>query len=186
MDYKVTRVSDDEELMHYGVVGMRWGHRKAVPTSSIYNKVQSTKASYKQAKKAYNRSYNKAYNYTNAHPIIQFTNKKKKAESDKRWSDAIDKANALDKAKTTYKQAKSDRKNKINATYRDLEKNASFKEKFLYSSGTRKQAAKYVVDNNMSVAQAKKRANKDAIRNTAVLLGAYGAVGAAALYKMNH
>lgn len=171
--------------MHYGVPGMKWGVRKAVPTSSTYKNVQATKTQYKQAKKDYNKSFNKAYNYSNLHPIGQYTNKKKKAESNRRWNDAYDKADALEKAKTSYKQAKHERKAKIKDTYKDINKNASVKEKIMYNNATRKKAAMYVVDNNMSVDQAKKRANKLALRNTAVLLGAYGSITVANLYAMN-
>ena len=35
---------NNEELMHYGIPGMKWGHRKAQTTSSTNNKVRSTKA----------------------------------------------------------------------------------------------------------------------------------------------
>lgn len=38
----------DNELMHYGVLGMKWGKRKAQPT----NDVQRTRAAYKKANKA--------------------------------------------------------------------------------------------------------------------------------------
>ena len=79
-NYIITRASDTNELYHHGVKGMKWGHRKTLPTSSLRNQVDSTK--------------------------------------------------------TTYNNA------------------------------TRKKAAKYVVDNGMTVEQAKSRANKDAIRNT--------------------
>lgn len=47
MDYVITRSKEDEsdELMHYGVLGMKWGKRKAVPTSSTSSKVQLRKLS---------------------------------------------------------------------------------------------------------------------------------------------
>lgn len=184
MDYVITRVKEGEtdELMHYGVLGMKWGHRKAVPTSSTYNKLQSTKAQYKQAKKAYNKAYNKAYSYSSRHTIGQFTNKNKKAESDRRWNDAYDKANTLDKAKTSYNQAKTERKDKINSAYRDIQKNTSLGEKLKYNDATRKKAAKYIVDRNMTMQDAKNKANADARRNTAIYLGAIGAYTAANLY----
>ena len=185
MEYYVTRMTEDDELMHYGVLGMKWGHRKAVPTSSTYNKMKSTRSQYKQAKKDYNKSFNKAYNYSYAHPIGQYVSKKKKDESNRRWSDAYDKANALDKAKTNYKQAKNERKDKIKSTYRDIQKNASLGEKLTYSNGTRMKAAKYVVDNNMSIQDAKAKANKDAVRYTAAVMAVYGAIAVANFYAMN-
>lgn len=94
--------------------------------------------------------------------------------------------NQVDSAKTDYKKAKSERKQQIKNTYKSLNKNASLGEKLTYNNATRKKAAKYVVDNGMTVEQAKSRANKDAIRNTGAMLAAYGTVAAVSLYKMNH
>ena len=48
----------NDELMHYGVPGMKWGHRKAAPTTSV----DRAKANYRAARKTYNRSFNKAAN----------------------------------------------------------------------------------------------------------------------------
>ena len=81
------------------------------------------------------------------------------------------------------KQVKNERKQNIKNTYNDIQKNASRGEKLLYNDETRRKAAKYVVDNNMSISDAKKKANKAAIRNTAIVLGTYGAINAASLYK---
>ena len=129
-NYIITRASDTNELYHHGVKGMKWGHRKSLPTSSLRNQVDS--------------------------------------------------------AKTDYKKAKSERKQQIKNTYKSLNKSASLGEKLTYNNATRKKAAKYVVDNGMTVEQAKSRANKDAIRNTGAMLAAYGSIAAVSLYKMNH
>ena len=178
--------STDEELRHHGVKGMKWGVIKSKPklnTSEVRSKYDSTKADYKSAKKAYNKSYNKAYNYSAHHPISQFTNKKKAAESDRRWNDAYDKADSVEKARLDYKQAKAERKQTINKTYRDMQKKASLGEKLTYNNATRKKAAKYVVDNNMTMAEANERAKSDAIRNTGLIVAAYGALAVSALYR---
>ena len=94
-------------LQHYGIKGMKWGHRKALPKSSTYKKVQSAKQQYKNAKKDFNKAYNKSYSYSSRHYIGQFTNKNKKAESNRLWNDTADKSRALDKAKANYKNAKN-------------------------------------------------------------------------------
>lgn len=169
----------DGELYHYGVKGMKWGHRKAPEQSAMLRNVKSTKANYKSAKKAYNKSFNAAYN--KSHQVYSLSKKKREA-NDKRWEDVYDKIDALDKAKTEYKSAKKARNKAITSTARDLEKKATLGEKLTYNSATRKQAAKYIVDNNMSVADATKKAKGDAWRNTAIFVGAYTAITVASLY----
>lgn len=110
MNYLITRESDSDYIEHYGVLGMKWGHRKAVPMSSAYTKMKTAKGAYEQAKKAYSKSYDKSYGYSSRHMIGQFTNKKKKAESDKRWDETRKKANQTAKAKIEYDQAKKEYK----------------------------------------------------------------------------
>lgn len=176
MEYIVTR---DDELYHYGVMGMKWGHRKApAQVSETRRNYDNAKAAKKAADKEYNKSFSKAYNH-NRHYTL---NKQKRAASDARWEDAWDKAQTANQAKRTYQNAKATRRDKINAEYQKAQNESTRKDRFMYNDATRKRAAKYVVDNNMSYEDAKKRANKDAIRNTAILLGAYGAVTVASGY----
>ena len=182
-NYIITRASDTNELYHHGVKGMKWGHRKSLPTSSLRNRVDSTKTTYKNAKKAYNKSFNDAYKHRAE--AYSFSKERRKA-NDARWAKNWVDANKLDSAKTDYKKAKLERKQKIKNTYESLNKSASLGEKLIYNDATRKKAAKYVVDNGMTVEQAKSRANKDTIRNTGAILAAYGTVAVASLYKMNH
>ena len=97
-----------DELMHYGVPGMRWGHRKARPLSAERSRYVNAKATYKADNKAYNKSLNKAYSYSGRHLVSQHVGKKQKVESDKRWDDAYDKAMQLNKSKSAMKQAKKE------------------------------------------------------------------------------
>lgn len=182
MNYIITRTNPDE-LYHFGVKGMKWGHRKSLPTSSLRNQVDSAKTTYKNAKKAYNKSFNDAYKHRAE--AYSFSKERRKA-NDARWAKNYVDANKLDSAKADYKKAKIERKQKIKNTYKSLNKSASLGEKLTYNNATRKKAAKYVVDNGMTVEQAKSRANKDAIRNTEAILAVYGTVAVASLYKMNH
>lgn len=158
----------NKELYHYGVKGMKWGRRKAsYETSDIRKSYDQAKANKKAARKAYNKAYDK---YA-ANPLNAFTKK-----GAKKWDDVLDKAKASNKADQEYKQAKKARKKAINNTARKIEQNASFRDRMLYNSATHKKAAKYVVDNNMSVAEATKKAKGDAWKNTAAFVAAYGAV----------
>lgn len=179
---------EDACLMHYGIKGMKWGVRRAQSQLAVSNtrkKFDSTKADYKSAKKAYAKAYNKAYNYSYVHPITQFTSKKRSAEANRRWDDAVTKAENIQNTKKAYKQAKAERKQAIKDTHAEINKKASIGDKLIYDDATRARAAKYVVDNNMSMDEANKRAKSDAKRNTAIILGAYGAIAVAGLYKAN-
>lgn len=93
-------------------------------------------------KKAYNKAYNDAYNYSSRYFISQYTNKAKSAESDRRWDDANKKAGDLNKAKAEYKRAKTERRQKINSTYRDITDRTSFGEKLSFNEATRKKSCK--------------------------------------------
>lgn len=87
-------------LIHYGVKGMKWGVRKQRPYSG-------SRRAYKQANKDYSKAFNKAYNYSSTHMVRQFVKGSKwQHESDRRWADANDKAEAANKAKAKYKQEK--------------------------------------------------------------------------------
>ena len=97
-----------DELMHYGVPGMKWGHKKARPLSADRSRYVNAKSRYKADNKAYNKSFNKAYSYSSRHPISQYVGKKQKAESGKRWDDAYDKAVQANKSKSAMKQAKKE------------------------------------------------------------------------------
>lgn len=179
-------VHNSDELYHYGVKGMRWGHRKAVyqntatrpGNSALRQQYLDAKANKKAANKAYKKAFNKAYDNS----WKQFT-KKQRAANDARWNDAVEKAKTANAADKAFKQVKKERKAAIKSTYKKLNSEASFKDKLLYNDATRKKAAKYVVDNGMSVSEATKKANSVAMRNTAIVLGAYGAVAVGAYLK---
>ena len=171
-------INEDDYLEHFGVKGMKWGVRK--------QKVLDAKSGYKKARKAYSKSYNKAYRNSARHPITQFTSKKGRAKSDALWEKAMSDADQLRSAKNAYKNAKRERKNAIEDTHRGINQNTSFINKLMFNDATRRKAAKYVVDNDMSVDEAIKKTNREAIRNTALILAAYGAVSVASGIRSNH
>lgn len=208
-------MNNSDELYHYGVKGMRWGHRKASYSNTAVSTLRSTKgmkrpshtlnpnndtaqraakngnsilrqqyldakANKKAANKAYTKAFNKAYNRNFA--MLSPVKKHRDANND-RWNDAAEKGAKSYEADKAFKQVKKERKAAIKSTYKQLNKEASFKDKLLYNDATRKQAAKYVVDNGMSVAEATKKANNVAKRNTAIVLGAYGAVAVGTYLK---
>lgn len=166
---------EDDYLSHYGVKSMKWGKRKSLPTSSIRSNLNSTKA--------FNKSFHDAYNH--AYQAYSPFKKRRQANAD-RWERANADSEKVRTSKKAYKQAKTERKNALNKTYKEINKKTSFGEKLLINSATRKKAAKYVVDNDMSMKEARKKANKQALRNTTALIGVYGGITVAALYKLDH
>lgn len=105
-NYRPTHTGYGDELCHYGVKGMRWGHRKATSvagTSAQRQAYLNAKANKKAAGKAYSKAYNKAYNRSIA-GLSPF--KKHRQANDARWDDAVKKAKAMNTADKAYKDAK--------------------------------------------------------------------------------
>lgn len=163
-------------LQHHGVKGMKWGVRRRPELSDSRRNLNSLKSQRNAAKKRYNKDFNSMYGYANKHRLGVNFGKKQTKEYNKRANKAYNSAQAFEKANQKYKAAKKQRRNDINSTARNIRKNSGIGSKILYNKGTQKRAAKYVVDNNMSVRDAKRRARRDAAVNTALVLGAYGAV----------
>lgn len=142
--------------------------------------MRSTKAAYKSAKKDYDKAFNKYY--YKSHQALSLS-KKKRAANDARFEDAWNKAGVMGDAKREYKQAKKARKQALKTTTKQIQKDASLADRIVFNDATRKKAAKYVVDNNMTVAEATKKAKGDAWRNTAIYVAGLSAYTIAELYK---
>lgn len=172
---------DNNYLAHYGVKGMKWGVRRAKDPV-----LGEKKAAYKQAKKDYNKSYSEAYKYSSRHPVGQWASKKKSAEADRRWEDAIDKAGKLNTAKSEYKQAKKDARNtpeakaarkkalKVGAAVAGtaLAAYGAYKVSKMVSNKNNVNSGKKVIENLMNTSKQKSYASMNAdearaLRNTA-------------------
>lgn len=178
-DYIIT---PDGELYHYGVKGMKWGHRKRPERSDLRKRYDSAKSAMRESYKKYSKSFDEAYNKS----ISAYSPVRKHRENNaKRWETASKDAERYASARDKYKEVKKERKTAIKNTYKKIQGDASVKDRLVYNNATRKKAAKYVVDNNMSIKDATKKANSDARRNTAILLGAYGAIAVGTLIAQN-
>ena len=62
----------------------------------------------------------------------------------------------------------------------------SSSDRWSYSMAERKRAAKYVVDNNMSVSKAMEKVNNDTLKRASAMLAASGAIAIASLYKLKN
>lgn len=100
------------ELQHYGVKGMKWGHRKKRELTDVDVK----RAAYKQARKDFNKAYQKADNGSLAafSPV-----KKHRQANDRRWNDAAAKNSAMKLAKSEYRSTKNA---KVNSAIKDYNK----------------------------------------------------------------
>lgn len=172
---------NERELMHYGIPGMKWGKRKAQPvsvgrTSRPRRDAVSLKATgHKVAAKIFGMNQNV---YKKSNPTLSSMNAAAK-------TDSLNKAKKAQAEANKKRDQKIERKQKLKDTYKDINKKATFGEKLTYNAATRKKAAKYVVDKNMSMAEANKRAKKDAWVNTAIATSAIAALTVAELRRMS-
>lgn len=141
------------ELYHYGVLGMRWGKRKAKYGTTTSQKVASKKSALESArnkmidaayeKRMRNNDYTKKFD-----DALKLKNQfgKNNENSNKRLADAMDASNAADsaykQARQEYKLAKKDYKNENRKVNKNLTQN--FADKFIFNNATTKQINNYL------------------------------------------
>lgn len=180
---------EQNELYHYGVLGMKWGHRKAYKValanaklayknrnSSIQKKYDMTEAN---IEKKYKRGQTLSKKDLNRETIAS-----NKAESDRAKSKAIYK-DEIRKAKNDYKSNVAKTKTEYKYNYKQLKQNDTVADRLIFNTATRKKAAQYMTENKMSMAEARKKAHKDAVKNTATALAIIGGVSLAKLAIKN-
>lgn len=101
------------------------------------------------------------------------------------WDKASDDDTKTTKTKDAYDKIKQQRKNAIKKEYTKIQKNTTVKDRALLNDAGRRAMAKYIVDNNMSMAEAKKKVNKEAVRNSLLLIGGSLLYGAGVTYAIN-
>lgn len=159
-------IGKDGELYHYGVKGQKWGVRR------YQNKDGSLTSDGQKKKLAFTQSDG-------------YRNTLRKVMSNKTINKAANNLTELNMERARQKEAKKERKQQLKSTYKNLKDKAGLGERLLYTSGTRRKAAKYIVDNNMSVEEATRRSKGEARRNTAILLGVYGAIAVGSFMAQN-
>jgi hypothetical protein len=110
------RMTGDSVLQHYGVTGMKWGHRKS--KSELRTNVSTARKNLMTSTRNFGSAYAKAYAYSLAHPVSQFKSKKRNVEANKRWRNAMTTTTGVKRSLAAYSKAKKIYKTERNAAYK--------------------------------------------------------------------
>lgn len=195
-----------DELMHYGVKGMRWGHRKSraelekqagtfrasngmkvAPAKNAYIRTMRSLASKRGVENYSRATYRAMSKKKNADTLTNRLDTAKGEQRIRKEAQALREYDAhikdLKRGTGNKHLNKAVRKNKIDDAYEKVQSASTRMDRFIYTDATRKKAAKYVVDKNMSVKDATKKAKGAAWRNTAIFVAGYAALTVGSLYK---
>ena len=113
MDFVVRRTCcNDDELMNYGVLGMKWGHRRR---SEEYKAFKNAKQTFKKANKAYNKKASTAIGIKRIQATKPLEQKREKA-----YYDMIDKKAAY--KSSTAKNEKQASNREFNVYQKEMSK----------------------------------------------------------------
>ena len=165
----------EHELYHHGIKGMKWGVRRYQNKDGSLTLAGKKRYAIDSAFEEYEREIEDIEKPYKRGQNLSKADMDREAAVEKKFSDAVA------TAKREYKEGKKARKTAIKETTKALNKEARFAEKLVYNNATRKLAAKYIVDHNMSVTEATKKAKGAAWRNSVALVAACGALSLASL-----
>ena len=202
-DEAIENKENEEVLEHHGIRGQKWGIRRFQnkdgsltskgksrygETSDLYNAKKEARSAARQSRRErakVDRDLDRA--------ITEPTSRVKEIR-DYQYKTIAKKSAELLKAEKRSKekqQAYKDAKKAYNDAYeknrKEVKEKATFGEKLIYNDATRNRAAKLMTKyKDMDYEKATAQAKKEAARNTAIVLGAYGtyALGKAVATKI--
>ena len=170
-------------LAHHGVKGMKWGVRHDRERSELRTRYDEAKRNAKKTKRQADRDRRTYEDYNNHYFITRHTNKQRKAQYKTLKNNYFNSAKADEDALDKYRSVKKERKAALKSTRKSIKNNLSTKDKLLYQNSLNNRAAHLIVDNNMKYEDAMKKTRKEAWRNTAIFVAAYGGYQLASAYS---
>ena len=172
------KYNNTNELYHFGIPGMKWGHR-------TMTRSQTNRANFKSAKKDYkikNDQLMKKYGKLEDKMTYGKNSNNSKNNQISKQLSSIEKqmnsnTSAFKNAKNEYKTEKRAIRGDINDAAQRQRHASSFGERLLYNDATRRRAGKLMVEKKMNEMDAVSKAKKEAWRNTGI--AALGLMGIA-------